>query len=327
MLELDWLFECNNDRLLRFYDKKALAVQKAVAPIKMELDEEITAAEEATKAFSSFQQQLQEPWVLGFHVEFQDAAAHLVELGKRELEDRRLKIKKLQANLQEVSSKVMLDLDHSTVSCPSPAVALEEREVELDSMLGVPVIELEIRRALSREWKHFREHHYKDHRLKGDSVSFVGLVNGRAAAFTAITIEPLHFVLRGALSGLWPDDHGYPDPWTSTSSPRLLFREHRTVVLPDFQGMGLAPLLCDAVGQYFLHMGHDFTSQTVHPFYGSYRDRSPFWQALPSNRTESSAINGNLKYSHVFVGSFRRDGELDPDKQNKLEARVKLELQ
>lgn len=191
----------------------------------------------------------------------------------------------------------------------------------------MPVVELEVRRALPREWRHFREHHYKDHKLKGDAIAFVGLIEGRAACFTAITQEPLHFVRRGAQSVVWPADFPYPAPWKSREAvKRHLFREHRTVVLPDFQGMGLAPLMCDAVACYFLAGGNDFTSQTVHPFYGSYRDRSPFWLALPTNRTEMSAINGNLKFSHTFKGDYLPDGSRDEKLRELLEARVRLEL-
>jgi hypothetical protein len=91
------------------------------------------------------------------------------------------------------------------------------------------------------------------------------------------------------------------------------------------QGMGLAPLLCDAVARFILAGNNDFTSQTVHPFYGSYRDRSPFWLALPTNRKEYSAINGNLKYSHVFRGAIRPDGSNDDEVHNLLDERVNFE--
>jgi len=188
----------------------------------------------------------------------------------------------------------------------------------------VPVVYLVVRRALPREWARFREHHYKDHSIKGTSVAFVGLVEGRLACFTAVTQEALHFVRRGVLSGVWPQDHGYPSTWLKAAPSRFLFREHRTVVLPDFQGIGLAPLLCDCVARYYSEQGHDFTSQTVHPFYGSYRDRSPFWRPLPTNRAEGSSIRGNLKYSHFFVGATRPDGTTDEEIHKLLTARTVL---
>ena len=32
----------------------------------------------------------------------------------------------------------------------------------------IPQLHLEVRRALPREWVHFRDHHYKDHLLEHD---------------------------------------------------------------------------------------------------------------------------------------------------------------
>eukprot|EP00929_Paragymnodinium_shiwhaense_P083976 TRINITY_DN44885_c0_g1_i1.p1 TRINITY_DN44885_c0_g1~~TRINITY_DN44885_c0_g1_i1.p1 ORF type:complete len:1346 (-),score=282.28 TRINITY_DN44885_c0_g1_i1:59-4096(-) len=184
-----------------------------------------------------------------------------------------------------------------------------------------PIISLEVRRAFPREWKYFREHHYKDHSLSGTCVAFVGLLAGRATCFCAVVPEAMNFVHRSAQAQISGGrSTAYPGPWLKSS--RKLFREHRTVVLPDFQGMGLAPLLCDAVGSLFLSLGHDFTSQTVHPFYGSYRDRSPFWAAFPSSRTSGSSIKGNLKYSHFFIGAYGPDGSIDREREAALKARV-----
>jgi GNAT superfamily N-acetyltransferase len=184
--------------------------------------------------------------------------------------------------------------------------------------LAPPREVLKVRRALPREWVHFRDHHYQDHSLKGDSVAFVGLLHGHAVAFLACVPESMNFVRRGAMSGLaeW-EDLGYPTPWASTEMHRQLFREHRTVVHPDCQGMGLAPLLCDAVAKLLHDRGADFTSQTVHPSYGSYRDRSPFWRALPRN--------GMGKFSHFFVGAVLPDGSTDSSLQLAIERRVRLE--
>lgn len=212
-------------------------------------------------------------------------------------------------------------------TCPSqeePNMGCDQEE-QLMLAPQPPLIQLEVRRALAREWAHFREHHYKDHKLKGDSVAFVGLIDSRVCCFTAVVPEATQFVHRGANSGLWPEDHGYPIPWMKCEPPRSLYREHRTVVLPDFQGMGLAPLLCDAVANYFVEHGHDFTSQTVHPFYGGYRDRSSFWRALPTNQTEGSALNGNRKFSHFFIGAVQQDGSRNPEIDAKLRERCLLD--
>ncbi|CAE8691586.1 unnamed protein product [Polarella glacialis] len=317
-LRPDWLFECNTSRLLRFEDQRRSRLKAAWA-----------AAAQAADVLHNLQQQLaalaspspESALLLHgfFSAPFRAGAAELAErlraLGVPVLEARGAELRVLEREALEPYVGPTLAEEETTTP---------QAETESVPKNGVPLVQMEVRRALPREWEHFREHHYKDHSLKGDSVVFVGLVGGRAACFTALVQEPLHFVRRFLSSGNWPLDLGYPEPWLS-GRHRILYREHRSVVLPDFQGMGLGPLLCDAVACYILAQGNDFTSQTVHPFYGSYRDRSPFWRPLPSNRSLGSAINGNLKYSHIFVGATLPDGSVDPQLQQLLEARAQLE--
>eukprot|EP00931_Biecheleriopsis_adriatica_P041498 TRINITY_DN2370_c0_g1_i1.p1 TRINITY_DN2370_c0_g1~~TRINITY_DN2370_c0_g1_i1.p1 ORF type:complete len:1392 (+),score=231.52 TRINITY_DN2370_c0_g1_i1:312-4178(+) len=340
MVEPEWLFECHNSRLLRFVNGEQAAVQTALAPLQQELLVADKDMQQANDACNSLLSQLTSPVFTPFSESFQRTCAQLQALAQQELEAKKGHIEKLKLDIEGVRSKVLEEYRASNIANEPFTLSHQEGGTcDTDHQpqdwcdtgsqppsLGVPLIELEVRRALPREWLHFREHHYKDHKLKGDSVAFVGLLDGRAACYTAITVEPLHFVRRGAMSGRWPADLGYPETWQSITSPRQLFREHRTVVLPDFQGMGLAPLMCDAVARYILESGNDFTSQTVHPFYGSYRNRSQFWITLPTSHTEGSAIRGNLKFSHAFKGDILPDGSRDEDRRKLLEDRVRLEL-
>jgi len=153
---------------------------------------------------------------------------------------------------------------------------------------SAPTLLLKVRRCLPQVWQHFREYHYKDKSLLPSSVAFVGELDGRAVAFTAIVPSPTHFVA---------------DSLKLNPGNRKLFREHRTVVRPDCQGMGVGPAMCDCVARFILECGHDFTSQTVHPYYGAYRSGNPLWQPLPTNLAAKAKINGNLKFSHFFVGT------------------------
>ncbi|CAE7879976.1 unnamed protein product [Symbiodinium sp. KB8] len=160
--------------------------------------------------------------------------------------------------------------------------------------------QLRIRRALPCEWKNFREHHYKDPSLHPCAVCFVGVLGDTACAFSACVMEPVNFVQEGAqkFSNDYPD---YPSSWLQQRNRRL-FREHRTVVLPHCQGIGVAQSMIDCIAAYIIGCGADFTSQTVHPTYGLYRVSSKRWRALRTNQTEQSALHGNLKFSHWFRG-------------------------
>ena len=54
---------------------------------------------------------------------------------------------------------------------------------------------------------------------------------------------------------------------------RKAYREHRTVVLPDFQGLGIGPRISDTVAQFYLDQGKRYFSKTAHIRFGGYRDR------------------------------------------------------
>jgi GNAT superfamily N-acetyltransferase len=191
--------------------------------------------------------------------------------------------------------------------------------------------ELVVRRALPCEWAHFREHHYKDHRLQSAALCFVGELEGRAVAFLA-AINPgfnLMWTL-GRRRAADVDDDAIqaladglaccPPEWCS----RMILREHRTVVLPDSQGLGLGAIMADAVAHICEQMGYVFMSTTAHPTYGGYRDRSPLWAALPSSQRERPDFSCST-FSHIWIGSVRADGTRDPERERLLRTRVNIE--
>eukprot|EP00930_Biecheleria_cincta_P071431 TRINITY_DN58942_c0_g1_i1.p1 TRINITY_DN58942_c0_g1~~TRINITY_DN58942_c0_g1_i1.p1 ORF type:complete len:744 (-),score=107.76 TRINITY_DN58942_c0_g1_i1:145-2376(-) len=160
-----------------------------------------------------------------------------------------------------------------------------------------------VRRAVPCEWREFREHHYKDHRLQSSSVCFVGELQGRAVAFTSVINTG--FTLRWVVAR--NNDEQLKTLALGMNMPlelmkRNAFREHRTVVLPDCQGLGLGSLMADAVAQLLDELGYAFMSVTAHPTYGGYRDRSPLWARLPSSGRERAG-NHCATYSHAWRGA------------------------
>jgi len=95
-------------------------------------------------------------------------------------------------------------------------------------------------------------------------------------------------------------------------------RAHRTVVLPEWQGVGVGSRLSDAVAEVHRRRGSDYYGQTVHPTFGGYRDRSALWTPTEFNhrrpelriegwraRVQGIAIRlrrPKLVYSHAYVG-------------------------
>jgi hypothetical protein len=89
---------------------------------------------------------------------------------------------------------------------------------------------------------------------------------------------------------------------------------HRTVIFPDFQGMGIGVRLQDIVAQIHIEEGHKFYSRTSHPRSGAYRANSPLWKPTSKNKKLRTDINENNIYkdnhfdnkrvcfSHEYIG-------------------------
>jgi hypothetical protein len=101
--------------------------------------------------------------------------------------------------------------------------------------------------------------------------------------------------------------------------PQLCRREHRTVLLPDYQGIGLGVRFSDIIAHTHLRDGHRYYSKTSNPMMGEYREASPLWAGSQKNRSKTYAYNtdgynggdkDHLKlapsYAHEFIGA-------DPD--------------
>lgn len=139
-----------------------------------------------------------------------------------------------------------------------------------------PKIELEIKRVHHSVWQLFRKHHYLDTKLHIAATCFCAFWQGQPVAFTAI----LHF----------------PHP-----RARNIKREHRTVCLPDFQGVGIGNALSDWVGGWCKGKGFRFQSQTSHPAMIRARNESSNWKmiAKPNRTTKSFPPKGGLDKPEV----------------------------
>jgi hypothetical protein len=55
-------------------------------------------------------------------------------------------------------------------------------------------------------------------------------------------------------------------------------REHRTVVLPDYQGVGIGNRVSETVAQMVIEQKMRFISTTSHPAMMMHRSKSPKWR-------------------------------------------------
>lgn len=156
-----------------------------------------------------------------------------------------------------------------------------------------PAIELEILPCSTDAWEVFRPHHYLDGNINRSSRCWLAAWGSTLLGFGSALAFP---------------NRNFKSAW----------REHRTVVLPDFQGLGLGVRISDAVAEMFRQESCRYFSKTAHPRMGAYRESSPAWKATSKNRRARADYGYNARatkedghkakhvgrvcFSHEYVG-------------------------
>lgn len=156
---------------------------------------------------------------------------------------------------------------------------------EYDYLRPRPSIELQVFRTTTDTWKMFKKHHYMTEDLHSAAMCFVFSWNNKIVGFESLLPLP-----SGNFSNGW--------------------REHRLVVLPDYQGCGIGSRISNFIGGVLKADGKILFTKTVNPALGEYREKSPNWQATSHNRkgmteSEASRMTGGLQrvsYCHRYCG-------------------------
>jgi energy-coupling factor transporter ATP-binding protein EcfA2 len=152
-----------------------------------------------------------------------------------------------------------------------------------------PEIKLVIQRVHHSAWNIFKRHHYLSSELNKAAACFVAMIDGSPAAFC----------------GVLPFPHPTQPGW----------REHRTVCLPDFQGLGVGHALAEFVASLFAARGRPYTSVTSHPAMIRHRARSALWRMLrgpsrasvqPMKGLAATSSFSRLTAGFRYVGPTRR---------------------
>jgi GNAT superfamily N-acetyltransferase len=120
-------------------------------------------------------------------------------------------------------------------------------------LLQRPTIQVRIYPAKRSTWQLFAEHHYLSHKLGSAARCFIATAEFENSGEQTVGFAASIPMPSGTLKKAW--------------------RGHRTVVLPDFQGLGIGPRISDAVAQIHIDEGKRYYSRTAHPRLGAYRDR------------------------------------------------------
>ena len=155
-----------------------------------------------------------------------------------------------------------------------------------------PEIKIELLPCSSKAWTLFSKHHYLDGNINKSSRCWVAFWEEKPVGFASTIAYP-----SGTVKNAW--------------------REHRTVVLPEFQGLGIGVRISDAVGHIMTTSGYRYFSKTSHPRMGEYREKSNEWKPTSKNRKARKDYSVDRKtkedghkmkhvnrvcYSHEYIG-------------------------
>jgi GNAT superfamily N-acetyltransferase len=118
-----------------------------------------------------------------------------------------------------------------------------------------PAIDLEVRRVHHSCWELFRPYHYLNHTFNKAARCFVAFYQGRPVALQAVIVSP-HPVAKN------------------------MYRGHRAVCLPDYQGVGIGNALIDYVASAYRGVGSRILSTTASPALIQSRSRSLHWKCI-----------------------------------------------
>jgi ABC-type lipoprotein export system ATPase subunit/GNAT superfamily N-acetyltransferase len=162
-----------------------------------------------------------------------------------------------------------------------------------------PELALTIRSTTPDYWRYFSKYHYLDTSMSRSVHCYVLLLGDKPIGFHAA----IHSTNR--------DIHSY-------------WRGHRTVILPEFQGMGIGTAFSDAIAEIYVSRGLRYFSKTAHPSFGEHREKSPLWRPTSTNKksrlgsyllkdgtarkmpgyggTTTARDAGRICYSHEYIG-------------------------
>lgn len=146
-----------------------------------------------------------------------------------------------------------------------------------------PEINIKLHQSTTKIWPLFSKHHYLDGKINKSARCWLAEWDGVIVGFTAVLAHP-----SGTVKNAW--------------------RGHRSVVLPEFQGLGIGAAMSDAVGEIFVSQGCRYFSKTAHPNFGEYRENSKLWKPTSKNkksRKDYSLDRKNEKYKHKMLHRLR----------------------
>jgi GNAT superfamily N-acetyltransferase len=118
-------------------------------------------------------------------------------------------------------------------------------------------------------WKIFGKYHYLSHVHNNAARVFIGVLNGDVCGF--VSLLP------------------FPHPIKKNT-----WKEHRTVVLPDFQGLGIGLIMNNFTAQTLTNEGKTVITTASNPAYIAALKKSPLWAATRFGRATTGSTTGKI---------------------------------
>lgn len=140
-----------------------------------------------------------------------------------------------------------------------------------------PQVKIDVYRGNWRLWDTFKKFHYLSAKMNKASHCYAAFWGDQLVGFVAVLAMP------GMIKNAW--------------------RASRTVILPDFQGLGIGNRLSETVAQMYIDKGCRYFSRTAHPRMGKHREKSLLWRPTCKNRT----LRKDIKRERMFRGHWTDD--------------------
>ena len=154
---------------------------------------------------------------------------------------------------------------------------------------GRPKIKLQVSRVEPKAWDFFKKHHYLTEMNNSAYSHFLFEWNSKPVGIVVVSPLP-------------------------SGTLKNAYRGSRTVVLPDYQGMGIGASISDFIGAIYKNENKRYYTKTVNPALGEYRNSSNKWRGTPDNgriRSKRNVVANydshwrskkRASYCHEYIG-------------------------
>lgn len=167
---------------------------------------------------------------------------------------------------------------------PDWVLDMATRTVEVRERRRRPAIEVTLARVPRSLWETFAPYHYMSSDLYVSAKCYAAFVHDRPVCIAALLPRPIS---------------------SGRDANKFLHGLSRLVTLPDYQGLGIAFVLSDALGGMFASKGERMNTYPAHPaLIGSFK-RNPNWtmiQAPGKSKSKSKSVQtiGSARPNAVF---------------------------